>query len=284
MATIYGRRLSVGNGVSPNPPENWQQLIYIDESETWSAPKDGWYRFHVVGKCGDGAAGGSRHTVNMKPTGDGYGGGGGGSGGWAIHVLKMKEGDTIEITINNSLTSLGEYCYATAGQNASGRTGGQGGEAEGGNIMNLIGGVGGDGGNDGEYPETTRILPEDGGLNGAKAGTNYGTGINFGGGGGGGGAGYNRNEKPNVAYIGDITQYAGGNGGYYDTSGTRVTPTGGGIYPNPTPEDDPNTLIALYGGGNGGGGFFNLNAPTLPVGQGSAGSPGCVIIEVEAEK
>lgn len=269
---LLGGSISKTKPVNTEPPhpENFEFLEYSLESKTWTAPSNGWYRFHVIGKCGDGADGIEVYADNASGP-HGSGGAGGGSGGWSIHDLYLKSGDSIEFNITNLVTSLGNYCSATAGTNASGTIPGVGGIATGGNVANLNGGKGGKGGE--------RNLPaQQGELNGAPAGNNLVVGSIYDyAGGGGTGAGFGKDSN-NSKYVGDANQaaYAGGNGGMYaPLTGLRQA-TSAGSYPEQFLEN----VINMFGAGSGGGGFNDVvNSSTYTAGKKSLGNVGCIIVE-----
>ena len=98
----------------------------FQSSGVWTAPADGNYQFHVIGRGGDGTGGNSGH--------------GGGGGGYAVHQAYMKKGETANIIISAAQSALsvkGQTVIANAGA-----TGGAGGTASGGNISNQAGTAG----------------------------------------------------------------------------------------------------------------------------------------------
>lgn len=262
------------DGSEPPEPEytddSYSFLEMITQTTTWKPQSNGWYRIFCVGKSGDGINGSSFSTSS------GGGGAGGGSAGIAIGTYYFTTTSSVEITINTSLTSFGEYMTATAGANGSGSgrqttdaAGGVGGTANGGNKENLSGFTGGLGGRG--YRGVSDTSSRDGGPgenNGALGGTRA-DGKNSQCGGGGGGA-----RLPDCKYVAStLTMYKGGKG----AGGTGVNYTGtgdGSLYPTTNPP-------TLYGGGCGGGGGRRGNSNIDPIssGLGSPGTPGCIIIE-----
>lgn len=121
--------MAQGGGLPPEPSSYaWLQTFAHSSysnttSATWTftAPTDGWYLFHVIGKGGNGGKGG----VHGRYNGQYYSGGGGGSGAsgaYARHAVYMKAGETATITYSTSQTKLvvhGETVIANAGGNGS---------------------------------------------------------------------------------------------------------------------------------------------------------------------
>lgn len=262
------------DGSIPSEPEDvegaYEFFQLITQTTEWSPSVSGWYSIYCVGKSGNGSAGG---TVRRQ----GDGGPGGGSGGIARSTLYLKTTDVINITINDSLTSFGDYMSATAAENATRSIrqdryylGSDGGNADGGNKANLVGYKGGSGGIP-SYSENYSTNGTQGGNNGAYGGAGRGS-SRYRSGGGGGGA-----RLADTKYtIASLTAYSGGTGQHYDSDGERTPATGGSVYP------DINTNPpVLYGGGNGGGGggAVSSSGTTYAAGTGSAGTPGCIIIE-----
>lgn len=262
------------DGSIPSEPEDvegaYEFFQLITQTTEWSPSVSGWYSIYCVGKSGNGSAGG---TVRRQ----GDGGPGGGSGGIARSTLYLKTTDVINITINDSLTSFGDYMSATAAENATRSIrqdryylGSDGGNADGGNKANLVGYKGGSGGIP-SYSENYSTNGTQGGNNGAYGGAGRGS-SRYRSGGGGGGA-----RLADTKYtIASLTAYSGGTGQDYDSDGERTPATGGSVYP------DINTNPpVLYGGGNGGGGggAVSSSGTTYAAGTGSAGTPGCIIIE-----
>lgn len=114
--------------------ETWLKTYRNNGSFTFSS-SGGTYRFHVIGKGGNGRKGSGGSSPN--------GGAGGESGGYAIHEISMAEGETAAITIANDKTTLtykNQTVVATAGM----------GTASGGNVSNLPG-IPGSSGSNGVY-------------------------------------------------------------------------------------------------------------------------------------
>lgn len=265
-------------------PENFDFYQIVTQTQEWSPQSSGWYNVYCVGGCGSGASG-------TRSERQGNGGPGGGSGAIARSILFLKTSDIIQITINTSLTSFGDYMSCTAGANGDFSSlvnkqylGGVGGTANGGNKENLNGFRGGSGGQG--YDRRTgsnnkqqgwRMPGTQGENNGALGGPagagSTGSGGGLGGmtGGGGGGA-----RLPSTKYtIESLTDYTGGTGAYiYQDDENNRPGTNGSVYPNSFVSPP-----VLYGGGNGGGGGATVSWGSQVAGTGSAGTPGCIIIE-----
>ena len=253
------------SGSIPPEPEDdaYEFLEMLTQTTQWSPSEDGWYSVYCVGKSGDGISG---HNLGVY---SGSGGAAGGSGGIARSTLYLKTTDVIEITINDSLTSFGDYMSATSGANGTGygslyadAEGGTGGTANGGNKENLTGFKGGFGGKGANSVSGTSPSAGGTGENSGAAGGGAANSEKWKCGGGGGGA-----RLPDSKYvIASLSGYRGGNGG--------ISADGGSVYPTTNPP-------TLYGGGNGGGGgrSGNSNVSSKAAGAGSPGTPGCIIIE-----
>lgn len=259
-------------------PAEWDFMVAYSSDTTFTAEDDMWVRVHVFGKCGNG--GGSSNNSTQRA------GAGGNSGGYACSELIIEKGQSIPCTFTNGVAKFGEYLYATAGASGAhyGTPSTTVGQGYGGNKYNLSGFVGGAGGQ-GE---------RDDGAAGANSGAKGGSGgsapgAQAGGAGGGGGA------RLPVPYVGfpyvanSLTAYSGGRG-YYGYRGSDDNYNSGG--PDNGSSYPTLNLSApmLYGGGNGGGGGFAFywidddeNSTHYtdygPQGNGSAGSPACIIIE-----
>lgn len=181
MVELMMRRralLAAGGGIPPEP-ESWATIATITSSTSWLAPEDGWYRFHVIGKGGNGAGGGA--TTGSGSRAQSGGGGGGGGGGYAISAYYLKAGDSISCTVSTSYSSClinGEETRANCGgdgsygTSTSGGSAGGGGNAIGGNRANYTGNSGSPGG----YANTHQYI---GTINGiSKYSSYYGTGGN----------------------------------------------------------------------------------------------------------
>ena len=134
----------------PDEPTSYSDLIMVGSTQTWTAPEDGYFRFIVCGRGGDGGG---------YPNNNGsiYGGGGGGAGGIAVSVFALNKGETVfcicsivqtQINYNGNVATAnpgedGEDGRMTT-QNLTGQ-GGAGGSASGGNVINKRGGRGEDG-------------------------------------------------------------------------------------------------------------------------------------------
>lgn len=220
MVEMLMRRMAfLSSGGIPPEPTNWATLSTYTSSATWTCPKDGWYRFHVIGKGGNGGDGGGLklHSYINTETSDGTtstgtltdnyyapSGGGGGAGGYAVTVVYIKKGQTVPITIGSSAQieteigvtkatygysgSAGELVLYSDAPSASPGTFGNGGTATGGNVKNekgKYGSAGKAGGrNSDKYPTQTYASGGAGGtLNGALISTSYGAGGRGGNGG-----------------------------------------------------------------------------------------------------
>lgn len=110
--------------------ENWKTTYRTVGSFTFTAESAGLYRFHVIGKGGNGSAG---YSVTIS---GGHGGNGGAGGGYAIHEANLAQGETVQITIDNNSTQLvcqGQTVIAKAGAYSTIGT------ASGGNVSNTSG-------------------------------------------------------------------------------------------------------------------------------------------------
>lgn len=169
--------------VFADAPTAYTLISTHTESQTIVAPEDGYFRVEVHGASGHGGLGA---VFSNRASG----GGGGGGGGCAVSNLKLKKGDTVEITcgavgsdssavIYSSLEDY-EAMVVTSGKTAPncetyvnmGGTGGDGGEARGGNVTNRDGSRG----NSGTHKRDTHIAHGTGGTGGASgcAGGNVG--------------------------------------------------------------------------------------------------------------
>lgn len=266
------------NDFPDEAPAEWSFMVAYSSDTTFTANEDMWIRVHVFGKCGNG--GGSSNYSTQRA------GAGGNSGGYACSELIIEKGQSIPCTFTNGVAKFGEYLYATAGASGAhyGTPSTTVGQGYGGNKYNLSGFVGGAGG------QGERDAGAAGANSGAKGGSGGSSpGAHAGGAGGGGGA------RLPVPYMGfpyvanSLTAYSGGRGyyGYRDSDDNYISggPDNGSSYP-------ALNLSApmLYGGGNGGGGGFAFywidddeNSTHYtdygPQGNGSAGSPACIIIE-----
>lgn len=131
----------------PDEPTSYSDLITVASTKTWTAPEDGYFRFIVCGRGGDG--GGYPHS-----NGSIYGGGGGGAGGIAVSVFALNKGETVSCICGIAQTQInynGNVATANPGEdgedgritseNPTGK-GGAGGTATGGNVTNKKGGRG----------------------------------------------------------------------------------------------------------------------------------------------
>ena len=134
----------------PDEPTSYSDLIMVGSTQTWTAPEDGYFRFIVCGRGGDGGG-------YPNNNGSVYGGGGGGAGGIAVSVFALNKGETVSCICSIVQTQInynGNVATANPGedgedgrvttQNLTGQ-GGAGGSASGGNVINKRGGRGEDG-------------------------------------------------------------------------------------------------------------------------------------------
>lgn len=136
----------------PEEPTEYLEIEKIYNSEIWSAPETGYFKFIAVAKSGDG---GYPAVVRSEGSNLRYTAGGGGSGSIAVSVFKIFQGDTVDLTIggNINVTFGDEVASATQGGIGTGArdaiagygNGGAGGIASGGNIANVNGNRGGGG-------------------------------------------------------------------------------------------------------------------------------------------
>lgn len=125
---------------------NWKTTYRTVGSFTFTAESAGLYRFHVIGKGGNGIPSG--YTGAGGGTG-GTGGYGGAGGGYAIHEVRLTAGEQCQIEIgSNAKTTLickGSTVEATDGGGSYNAVG----KASGGNISNVNGAEGSRGGTGG---------------------------------------------------------------------------------------------------------------------------------------
>lgn len=131
----------------PDEPTSYSDLITVTSTKKWTAPEDGYFRFIVCGRGGDGGG-------YPNSNGSIYGGGGGGAGGIAVSVFALNKGETVSCICSIVQTQInynGNVATANPGedgedgrittQNPTGQ-GGAGGSASGGNVINKRGGRG----------------------------------------------------------------------------------------------------------------------------------------------
>lgn len=131
----------------PSEPTSYSDLIMVASTQTWTAPEDGYFRFIVCGRGGDGGG-------YPNSNGSIYGGGGGGAGGIAVSVFALNKGEAVSCTCSIVQTQInynGNVATANPGkdgedgnitnENPTGQ-GGAGGTASGGNVTNKRGGSG----------------------------------------------------------------------------------------------------------------------------------------------
>ena len=222
----------------------------------------GWYRVICVGKSGDGGDGGDC-TSTSSSCGGGGGGGGGGTGGIAVSVVYIDAKEWVKLTVTASLTSFsasGNALTASAGKSggngkdsasrtsAAGGTAGTAGNASGGNLHNQTGAAG-------------------------KAGAESGSGSDNGYG-GLGAAGGQFKTITNTYYSKYLASYDTD-----DYRGTCYGDTADELSATDFPDLMSTGTPKLYGGGCGGGGAYGWLASLTYGGNGSNGSPACIIIE-----
>ena len=128
----------------PSEPTSYSDLITVASTKTWTAPEDGYFRFIVCGRGGDGGG-------YPNSNGSIYGGGGGGAGGIAVSVFALNKGETVSCICSIVQTQInynGNVATANPGEdgedgnitteNLTGH-GGAGGTASGGNVTNKRG-------------------------------------------------------------------------------------------------------------------------------------------------
>ena len=128
----------------PDEPTSYSDLIMVGSTQTWTAPEDGYFRFIVCGRGGDGGGYPNSH-------GSIYGGGGGGAGGIAVSVFALNKGETVSCICSIVQTQInynGNVATANPGENGEDGSittqnptgqGGAGGSASGGNVINKRG-------------------------------------------------------------------------------------------------------------------------------------------------
>ena len=227
----------------PEAPTAYDLIGTYTASQTWTAPKDGYYQIENHGASGNGGSGQYYYMSGYHPEIGIYywraagTGGGGGGGGKAVSRVKMKKGDTIVIncgavgatttvTINSSIESY-SVMQVTSGTNGgdgtaksessySAGTYGAGGTASGGNYANANG-------NNGENGIAKRTASsEESAVNGGAGGASGYAGGNTG---GVGGAGTHSNSRKTETYPG-----ASGSAGFVkiyrgDTNESEISST-----------------------------------------------------------
>ena len=155
----------------PETPTEYSLINKYTESTIFTAPEDGWYKFEVFGASGNGGKGYGNYDTYEDSYGDtvyryvAASGGSGGNGGYSSSVVKLKQGDTVDLTVGAVGTDTSVTANSTVGEsydiiqvtsggnggNASGNgnrgkstmayagTGGTGGVATGGNLENVNG-------------------------------------------------------------------------------------------------------------------------------------------------
>ena len=202
--------------MTPNvEPSSFEFLYCVTVNTEWAPPEDGFYRINVFGKCADGGSGIGGQKQPQKWWRGYPGGAGGASGGFARSMLYLTTRDRITCTVNNSVTSFGNYLSATG---ATGQTGV--GKGTGGNLSNLNGFKGGSGAQ-GEPDGEKR------GGNGENDGARGATGGWYSGGGGGGYGGGAQIPMPYEGYN-QQPKYTTPNNGAFSVTETDVTVSGGG--------------------------------------------------------
>ena len=138
----------------PAEPTEYLEIEKIHNSEEWSAPETGYFKFIAVAKSGDGGQPALVYEGRLR-----YTAGGGGSGAIAVSVFKIYQGERVSLTVNGdiNITFRDEVASATQGTNGQGARNtiagyghaGTGGTASGGNVTNINGNNGsfGKGGN-----------------------------------------------------------------------------------------------------------------------------------------
>lgn len=290
----------VANIVPKVIPTRYDFLKCITTNEEWTPPENGTYRITCIGASAGGGRGVKGYRENnpndyhvgewMHTMNGGSGGNGGGAGGISRSVIPLRTTNTIHCTVNTSVVSFGEHLSATGGNGVNGGTGTGGTDF---NTTGNKGGVGGEGSYD--YYHAGDKLPgcidrwstdgKQGEGNGSLGGisskrSDYPT-ISYAyeaGGGGGGGGTYKLPD--NIAYDDplytkyikhSLSEFRAGNG----QIGRGKLATNGAAYPGFNPSSP-----VWYGGGNGGGGGAACGITTQKEpGNGSAGSPGGILIE-----
>lgn len=176
----------------PSEPSSYSLIGTYTSSSTFTVPEDGHFQIEVFGASGNGGNG--YQTRNAS-------GGGGGGGGLAISRVKLKKGETVELTvggvgsttkakINGSLVeSIWRNPTVTSGSNGTDAVydgddgayvgnGGAGGTASGGNYASYSGHAGSDG------KKGFLSVTVEGGAGGNPGGYDNGYSGNYGGKGG----------------------------------------------------------------------------------------------------
>lgn len=173
MGIIYGKPIKIVSGYSEFPDEPIEYFLintYIEDT-TFTAPENGYFKIEVFGASGKGGNASTGQAYQwFDENGIHYGiagGASGGNGGYSCSVIKLSEGNTINLiigasgsdtsaTINSSLGSYTDITVTSGGNGgnasvsdpdnnsntapvASGGTGGTGGVAIGGNLENIDG-------------------------------------------------------------------------------------------------------------------------------------------------
>lgn len=220
----------------PAVPDSYILIDTYTESTTFTATEDGWYKFEVFGASGNGGKGYGLHDTYEDSYGDtdyryvAASGGNGGDGGKATSIVKLKQGDTVALTVGAAGSTTSATVNSTAGEiydviqvtsggngrDASGNglsgqstmayagTGGTGGVASGGNVENINGSTGNNG------IAKNNIYVNDAATNvTSTANTNANEGCTTGGTGGYGNAYYNTSGNGAAGSAGFVKVYRG---------------------------------------------------------------------------
>lgn len=164
----------------PSEPTEYKLIETYTTNYTFIAPEDGWYKIEVFGASG---SGGNAKVYYDGDFGSGYfvyTGGGGGGGAYASSIIKLKAGDSVNISslsvgdtasvsINSSIETY-TTINVTSGKNGTNATtysygqGGSGGTASGGQTNKN-----GSSGTSGDLGADTATEKVDGGVGGASA-------------------------------------------------------------------------------------------------------------------
>lgn len=147
----------------PAVPDSYILIDTYTTSQTFTAPEDGWFKIELHGASGNGYSTDPRPGQSYSDDSNGedyiYTGGGGGGGAYVASIVKLKQGDIVELvcgavysdtiaTITSSMETYNEMLAKSGGggtlaTNQKGQAaGGIGGTASGGNLSNVNGNAG----------------------------------------------------------------------------------------------------------------------------------------------
>ena len=232
--------------------ESYVMVKCITANELFAVPMTGKYRVTCIGKGGDG------DDAHYRPGSYALNGSGGGAGGAVSAIFELEKRSSYVVTVNDAVSSFGNFLTATAGQK------GVFNENQGGTSAVIAGGAAGTASSNGNSPAVYAGQPGDVG------------------------------EAVNLGVPGSSGQWkdsSGGNGGGYTANQSKFLPTTGGLggshqvdsvtyYPlskidGSSPDVFSPSGFYPFGAGGGGGAYHNGG-----IYLGGHGGKGAVIIEL----